>query len=137
MMNFEKTLQAVWDFYPQLEAKIPKAKVTTGPPGKADIPYITIEIDRLAPALMTNKGYLRERIDLHLKLRHSDYVEARWIVDYLHEIFKNRMLFDTETMLRAQTGLTKTTVKKLEDRTWLFTIGIVADADLFSETIPV
>lgn len=137
MMNLEKTIRAMWDFYPQLAAKIPKERVTVGPPGKGEIPYIIIEIDRCEPALLTNKGHLREKLELHFHLRHNDYAEARWIADYLHDIFKNRMIFDIDTMLQAQTNLTKTTMKRLSDQTWLFTIGFVVNANLFSETIPV
>ena len=137
MMNLEQTIRSMWDAYPLLAEKLPKESVTTGKPGKGEIPYLTIEIDSCEPNLLTNKGHLREKFSIDLQLRHDDYTEARWIVDYLHDIFKNRMLFDTSTMLQAQTSISKTTIKKLQDQTWLFTIKLVIAANLFSETIAV
>jgi hypothetical protein len=134
MMNLEESIRQVWDLHSELEEKIPKERVTAGSPGKGVIPYVTIEIDKCVPALLVNTGYLRETIHLHLGVRHDHYAEAREFVDLLQEIFKNTTIDDVDSSRYAQMSLSKTTIEQLKDRTWLLTVGMVADIYLPDET---
>lgn len=136
MMNLEESIQHVWDLYSELEEKIPKERVTTGPPGKGVIPYVAIEIDKSVPALLVNTGHLRETIHFHLNVRHHHYAEARELMDSLQDIFKNSTIDDVDSMRYAQVSLSGTTVEQLKDRTWLFAIGMVADVYLPNEAPP-